>query len=40
MMPRAVAIGSECARAESRWADCLALTKPRVVLMILVTTAV
>lgn len=40
MMPREVAIGSEGAPAGRRWADFLALTKPRVVLMVLVTTAV
>jgi len=40
MMPRVVAIGSEAAPAGRRWADFLTLTKPRVVLMVLVTTAV
>ncbi len=40
MMPRAAVIGSETARAGKRWADFLALTKPRVVLMVLVTTSV
>jgi protoheme IX farnesyltransferase len=39
-MPRAVAIADESARLRRRWADFLALTKPRVVLMVLVTTAV
>ena len=40
MTSRAVAIGGETAPAGRRWADFLALTKPRVVLMVLVTTAV
>jgi protoheme IX farnesyltransferase len=40
MMPRAVAIGGESAPTRRRWVDFLALTKPRVVLMVLVTTAV
>ncbi len=39
MTPRAVALGDETAPAGRRWADFLALTKPRVVLMVMVTTA-
>lgn len=40
MMPRAAVLSGEAARPRRRWTDFLALTKPRVVLMVLVTTAV
>jgi protoheme IX farnesyltransferase len=40
MMPRTIVLSGETAPAGRRWADFLALTKPRVVLMVLLTTAV